>query len=96
MSNDVKTDSLFLGLTRPPMLFGASYDFVLLNLMLCMMLYMTLKSFIYLFMMMPLHLVGYYFSSIDPRFISLFLNRNKNCPKVWNFIYHKGNSYDPS
>ena len=96
MSNDVKTDSLFLGLTRPPLLFGVSYDLVLLNLMSCLLLYINLKSFLYLFMMIPLHAVGYYFSAIEPRFVILFINRNKNCPRVWNFIYHKGNSYDPS
>jgi type IV secretion system protein VirB3 len=96
MSNKVKTDPLFLGLTRPPLLFGVSYDFVLLNIMISMLLYINLNNFFYFFMMLPLHALGYYFSAKDPRFIGLFINRNRNCPRVWNFIYHKGNSYDPS
>lgn len=96
MANEIKADPLFVGLTRPPMLFGVSYNFAVINGMVSMMSYIMTSSFIYFAMMFPMHFVGYYLCSKEPLFIELFLNKNKNCPRCWNFAYHKGNSYDPT
>ncbi len=96
MSNQIKAAPLFVGLTRPPMLFGVSYNFAVINGMISMMSYIMTSNFIYFAMMFPMHLVGYYLCSKEPLFIELFLNKNKNCPRCWNFTHHKGNSYDPT
>jgi len=96
MSNILKADPLFVGLTRPPMLFGVSYGLAVINAMFSMMAYIMTTQFIYFTMMFPLHLIGYYLCSKEPLFIELFLNRNQHFPRCWNYTYHKGNSYDPS
>jgi type IV secretion system protein VirB3 len=95
MTNQVNVDSVFLGLTRPPLLFGVSYNYFILNIMICMGIYINTSNFLYFAMMGPIHFLGYYLCSKEPRFIELFMNRNQNCPRIWNFTFHKGNSYDP-
>ena len=96
MANELRADPLFVGLTRPPMLFGVSYNFAIMNGMVSMMTYIMTSNFIYFAMMFPLHLFGYYLCSKEPLFIELILNKNKNFPRCWNYTKHKGNSYDPS
>lgn len=96
MNNELKADPLFVGLTRPPMLFGVSYNFVLINVFICMMSYIMTSQFLYFAMMFPLHLLGYHACSKEPIFIELILNKNKYFPRCWNYSYHSGNSYDPS
>ncbi len=96
MNNELKADALFVGLTRPSMLFGVSYNFAVINGMTAMLFYIMTAKFLYFALMFPIHLLGYFACSKEPLFIELFLNRNKNCPRCWNFAYHKGNSYDPS
>lgn len=96
MNNELKADPLFAGLTRPPMLFGVSYNFAVINVILCMLLYIMTSNFTYFSMMFPIHIVGYYLCSKEPLFIELFLNKSQNFPRCWNFTYHSGNSYDPS
>lgn len=44
MSGTVGTDSLFLGLTRPPLLFGVSYTFAVLNLIISLLAFVIWKS----------------------------------------------------
>ena len=95
MSNELKADPLFVGLTRPTVLFGVSYNFAVLNFMICMLLYNSTERFFYFSMIGPIHMIGYYLCSKEPLFMELWLNKNKNCPKCWNTIYHSGNSYDP-
>ncbi len=96
MNNEIKADPLFVGLTRPPMLFGVSYNFAVINAILSMFLYIMTSDFTYFAMMFPMHFLGYYLCSKEPLFIELILNKNQNCPRCWNYAYHKGNSYDPS
>jgi type IV secretion system protein VirB3 len=96
MSNLLKADPLFVGLTRPSMLFGVSYNLAIINAMLSMITYIVTSNFIYFAMMFPLHLVGYYLCSKEPRLIELILNKNQYFPRCWNYTTHKGNSYDPS
>ena len=96
MNNELKADPLFVGLTRPPMLFGVSYNFAVINAIFSMFFYIMTSEFTYFAMMFPMHVVGYYLCSKEPLFIELFLKRNQTCPRCWNFTYHRGNSYDPS
>ena len=96
MSNTLKADQLFVGLTRPSMLFGVSYNFAIINAMLSMMTYIMTSNFMYFAMMFPLHFLGYYLCSKEPLFIELILNKNQHFPRCWNYTIHKGNSYDPS
>ena len=95
MSGYVKTDHLFVGLTRPPMLFGVSYNFAVVNAVLSMITYIITNNFTYLVMAFPVHLLGYYICSKEPLFIELFMIKAQKCSKCKNKFFHGANSYDP-
>ena len=92
----LESDMLFLGLTRPPMMFGVSYTFVGLNFFLTMVLYIGLDSGIKTFLMIPLgHAIGYYFTQREALFLELFMTKQTKCNRCKNRIYHGfTNSYD--
>ena len=96
MPGQLQADPLFVGLTRPPMLFGVSYTFALLNGFLSMISYISFNDFKYLAMMFPIHMVGYYLCSKEPLFIELFRIKGEKCSRSRNRFYHGANSYDPS
>ena len=95
MPGSVHTDHLFLGLTRPPLLFGVSYNFTVLNALVCMVLYIIETNFLYLVIAFPIHAVGYYICSKEPLFIELFKVRAQKCSVCKNKFFHGANSYDP-
>jgi len=94
-SGELEADPLFLGLTRPAMMFGVSYTFAGMNFITVLFLFITttkLQSFLLLFF---LHGVGYYFSQREPLFMELFMVRQQKCNKCRNRMYHGlTNSYD--
>lgn len=96
MAKGIKVDPLFLGLTRPPMLFGVSYMFALFNGLICMLGYIVTVDFKFLIAMFPIHAIGYYICSKEPLFIELFQVRAQKCSKSKNKFIHGANSYDPS
>lgn len=94
MNGQIKADTLFLGLTRPPMLFGVSYAFTLLNFLLCIILYLIYVQFKFIFLIFPIHLVGYYLCSKEPLFIELIQIKVSKCMSVPNKSHYKSNCYD--
>ncbi|MHC0448545.1 MAG: VirB3 family type IV secretion system protein [Candidatus Lariskella arthropodorum] len=94
MPGTVKADLLFLGLTRPPMLFGVSYTFAILNSMICMIAYIISSDFRFLASLFPIHAVGYYICAKEPLFIELFKVKGEKCSRRMNTHYHGANSYD--
>ncbi|MES2677787.1 MAG: VirB3 family type IV secretion system protein [Pseudomonadota bacterium] len=96
MSGSIGTDSLFLGLTRPPMLFGVSYTLATLNLMISLMAFIITSKFIYLLVILPaVHGMFWLLCLKEPRAMELFLIRNSKCRICRNRMYHGGtNSYD--
>jgi len=95
MPGQVRSDALFVGLTRPPMLFGVSYLFAVLNCVICMMLYVLMTEFKYLAAMFPIHFVGYLICSKEPLFIDLFKIKMEKCSHCQNRMVYGANSYDP-
>jgi len=96
MSGSIGSDSLFLGLTRPPMLFGVSYTFAALNGIISLLAFVITTKFFYLLVLLPgLHLIGYFICLKEPRAIELFIARMSKCNVCRNRYYHGGtNSYD--
>jgi type IV secretion system protein VirB3 len=90
----VEADMLFLGLTRPPLLFGVSYTFALLNFMVCLLAFIITNKFMYFFAALPVHMLGYYLCSKEPLFLDLFLIRSSKCSRTKNKFFHGANSYD--
>lgn len=95
-SSKVYVDPLFVGLTRPPMLFGVSYTFFIVNAFVCLLGFILYNDFRILFSLGPVHFVGYYLCSKEPLFIELFMLKSSKCNKARkNLTHHGGNSYDP-
>lgn len=91
----IKSDPLFVGLTRPTMFLGVSYLFVLANCFFCILYFINTSDFIGLFVALPsIHLIGYLISFKEPLFIELFLIRARKCTKCRNRVFHGANSYD--
>ena len=94
-TGQLQADMLFLGLTRPPMLFGVSYTVVIFYFFLCM-IYFVLSSDLKAFLAMPLfHGAAYFASAKEPLFFDLFMIRQQKCNRCKNRWYHgMANSYD--
>lgn len=90
----LKSDQLFKGLTRPSMLFGVSFTFCMLNLMVSLISYIISKQLIVLFGLMPaMHAIGYIICFQEPLFMELFIIKTQKCMKCKNRFYHGANSY---
>ncbi len=96
MSGSVSADSLFLGLTRPPMIIGVSYTFAALNGIGSLLAFVITSSFFYLLVLLPgLHLIGWFICLKEPRAIELLIARSSKCSICRNRTAHSGtNSYD--
>ena len=96
MSGSIGADPLFLGLTRPPMLFGVSYTLATLNLLISLMAFIVTNSFIYILVILPtFHGMFWMLCLKEPRAMELFLIRSSKCRICRNRIYYGGtNSYD--
>ena len=95
MAGELNTDPLFVGLTRPPMFFGVSYMYCVLNAIVCMTYFINTSNLVALFVALPFfHLIGYVICFKEPLFIELFMVKVQKCNKCRNKIFHGANSYD--
>jgi type IV secretion system protein VirB3 len=96
MIGTIGTDSLFLGLTRPPMMFGVSYNLATLNGMISLLAFIITGKFFYLLVLLPfIHGICWMLCLKEPRAMELFLIKNSKCSICRNRMYHGGtNSYD--
>ncbi len=88
--NHIASDPLFVGLTRPPMVFGVSIQYALLNFMLSAILFIQKPSIYILLVSGIVHLIGYILYFNDPRFLELYINYNNKCSKATNTTYYGG------
>lgn len=95
-SGRLKLDPLFVGLTRPTLLFGVSQMFFIFNAMGCMGYYVMANDFKAIGLLLVNHLVGYIVCAKEPLFIELFLLKTQKCNICKNKFYHGANSYDMS
>lgn len=66
-------DSLFAGLTRPPMRWGVAYEALLLNLVVTMEVFIVTKNLLTLLIAIPIHGICALLCARDPRFFHLML-----------------------
>ncbi|MBV8938211.1 MAG: VirB3 family type IV secretion system protein [Alphaproteobacteria bacterium] len=95
-SGRLQSDPLFQGLTRPTMIFGVSYMFFVLNMAICLVIFINSQSFLILLGVMPvLHLCAYIICLKEPRALEMFMVKMKKGLKCLNRVYHGNtNSYD--
>jgi len=90
------TDPLFLGLTRPSMIFGVTYVFAGMNILASLSLFVMTSNLVYLMVVLPLlHGVAYLICLKEPLTLSMIIMKSGNFTKCRNKTFYKGtNSYD--
>src|ERR1700688_4229009 len=90
-------DPLFIGATRPSMLWGVTYSAVMLNAMCIMELFLLTKNLLILLLAAPIHGVCMLLCARDARFFDLVLLWGRTrLPAVFaNLRVWKASSYRP-
>ena len=86
-------DPLFVGLTRPQMLFGVTYGYAIANGIVTTELFLIFKSVWVLGFAVLAHLIGWLACLRDPRAFDLWLVKVRRCPRVPNYRLWRCNSY---
>ena len=94
-AGELEVDMLFLGLTRPPMLFGVAYSVVGVNFLIGMFYFVLTSDFKGWLFIPIVHGIAYVASQKEPLFLELFMVKQQKCNKCKNKFYHgMTNSYD--
>ena len=94
--SQLRQDSLFLGLTRQPMIFGVTYTYVFLNMFGTLMYFVTSSDFKVVIFSIAFHAISYMICLREPLLVDLFLLKLSKFSRCRNKIYHGyKNSYDP-
>jgi type IV secretion system protein VirB3 len=67
----VTADPLFVGLTRPSMLFGVTYSAMIVNVIVTMETFIVTRNLLWLLAFVPIHGVLYLVCLYEPRFFDL-------------------------
>lgn len=94
MSGKITSDPLFVGLTRPSMIFGVSIQYAMLNLMISVSIFIQKSSIYIIFIAFVVHMIGYLLCFKEPRFMELYLNYAGKCNQCPNKSYWGANSYN--
>ena len=93
MSGSLHSDPLFVGLTRPPLIFGVSVQYAMVNMMISIVYFIQTSSFLILPVSAVIHLVGYLLCFKEPRFMEIYINKMNKCNQCPNKGYYGANSY---
>lgn len=93
MSGKLVSDPLFVGLTRPTMIFGVSIQFAMLNMRVSVIAFIQTAGITIIFIAAAVHLVGYLLCFKEPRFMELYLNKASRCNQCPNKSFYGANSY---
>ncbi|MBF8246660.1 MAG: VirB3 family type IV secretion system protein [Rickettsia sp.] len=88
-----KQEPVFLGLTKPNLIFGVSMHFVMLNMMISIVIFIQSSDFRVAFLSAILHGVGYYVSFKESRFLEIYMKHAQKCNFCSNRMFYDGNSY---
>lgn len=94
MASDLTTDPLFVGLTRPTLIFGVSIQFGMLNMIVSVIGFIQTSSFAIIPVAFMIHGIGYILCFKEPRFMELYTNKFAKCNQCSNKMYYGANSYD--
>lgn len=93
MTGKVRSDPLFVGLTRPTLILGVSLKYALLNLLTSAVSFIQTSDFRVILIALIIHAVGYYLYFKESRFLELYLIKLSKCNNCPNRIYYGANSY---
>lgn len=89
----LKSDPLFVALTRPQMFAGVTFTFFVLNGIITTELFLIFKTVWVLAAALLVHLCGALACVREPLIFDLWLVRVSRCPRVRNHRYWQCNSY---
>ena len=90
-------DSLFVGVTRPPMRWGVTYSALLFNLVFTMEVFLLSKNLLTLLIALPIHGLCALLCARDARFFDLILlwGRTRLPAYLGNLRLWRASSYSP-
>ena len=91
-------DTLFVGLTRPSMLFGVTYSAMIINVVLTMEAFIVTKNLLWLLSFIPIHGLLVLVCLYEPRFFDLvqLWGKTRGIALVaGNVRFWKANSHSP-
>jgi type IV secretion system protein VirB3 len=96
-NDGVIADTLFVGITRPPMRFGVTYAALIVNSVVTIEVFVLTKNLLWLLAFLPLHGLCYLLCLYEPRFFDLLLlwARTRGPGLLSNAAFWKANSYSP-
>lgn len=90
----VGTDPLFLGLTRPALMFGVSFMYFGLNVMGAVMYFVAMSDFKIFPVALLVHVFGMGLNKKEPLAVEILMTKMQKCNKCRNRIFYGGlNSY---
>lgn len=91
----LRSDTVFVALTRPQMFAGVTYSYFIINAILAVELFLIFRTLWVLLAALVIHGIGVIASLREPRIVDLWLTRVRNCPRVKNHATWRCNSYLP-
>lgn len=90
----LEIDKLFKGLTRPTMILGVSFSFVILEFFIVIIGFIWTSQLKVFLIGALIHGIGFILSHHEPLFLELFAKRLQKCNVCKNRRFHGANSYD--
>ena len=94
----IAADPLFVGMTRPSMVWGVTYSAMMFNVIITTESFIVTKNLVWLLAFLPIHGVLYLVCLYEPRFFDLLqLWGRTRLPALvaGNLRYWRANSYSP-
>ena len=94
----IVADTLFVGMTRPSMVWGVTYSAMMVNVVITTESFIVTKNLVWLLAFLPIHSVLYLVCVYEPRFFDLLqLWGRTRLPALMagNLRYWRANSYSP-
>jgi type IV secretion system protein VirB3 len=93
--SQLERDTLFVGLTRPQMLAGVTYSFVIINAVVTTELFLILKTPWVLAAALAVHAIGWLACLREPRIFDIWLVKMSRCARTRTWSIWRCNSYRP-
>jgi type IV secretion system protein VirB3 len=93
----IDIDTLFIGPTRPAMLWGVTWQAFVLNTMATMEVFIWTQNLLWLTLFVPIHAICYLICMNDARTFELLMQWGQTKGKAFlgNYIYWRAASYSP-
>lgn len=91
----LRSDPLFVAVTRPTMLAGVPYGFMIGNVIVMLELFLIFRTPLVIIVAALAHCACWLGCVREPRLVDLWLVRVRKCPRVRNYGLWRCNSYRP-